>query len=150
MTFDAEEGRILPDLSIGAELDSAQSLKSNKDISNPGVKLHGAGFVVTPDKARTLGLGRIEGIENHIRVYRNGLDLTGKLRGVMVIDLYGLTTSQVLERFPEVYQHVVETVKPERDENKRASRRDNWWLFGETNPKLRSMLKGLPRYNHQQ
>ncbi|WP_082017036.1 class I SAM-dependent DNA methyltransferase [Hymenobacter sp. DG25B] len=146
VTFDAEEGRILPDLTIGAELDSAQSLKSNKDISNPGVKLHGAGFVVTPDRAHSLGLGRIEGLENHIRVYRNGLDLTGKLRGVMVIDLYGLTTSQVLERFPEVYQHVVETVKPERDENKRASRRDNWWLFGETNPKLRSMLKGLPRY----
>jgi len=37
-------------------------------------------------------------------------------------------------------------VKPERDQNNRASRRENWWLFGETNPKLRKQLANLARY----
>ena len=37
-------------------------------------------------------------------------------------------------------------MKPERDQNKRDSRRINWWLFGETNPKIRHQLAGLPRY----
>jgi hypothetical protein len=52
----------------------------------------------------------------------------------------------VLSRFPAVYQRVLERVKPERDTNNRASRRDNWWLFGETNPRLRRMIKGLARF----
>ncbi|HSP42962.1 MAG TPA: hypothetical protein VLO11_08830, partial [Luteolibacter sp.] len=30
--------------------------------------------------------------------------------------------------------------------NKRATRRENWWLFNESVPKLRNMLKGLPRF----
>jgi hypothetical protein len=41
---------------------------------------------------------------------------------------------------------VLEHVKPERDNNNRESRRRNWWLFGEPNPKLRAQLAGLPRY----
>ena len=114
-------------------------MQANRDISNPGVKLHGAGFIVTPNEAAT-------GLENHIRVYLNGRDLTQTPHGVMVIDLFGLTADEFRRRFPEVYQRVLERVKPERDQNKRQSRKDNWWLFGETNPKLRWQLAGLGRY----
>ena len=115
-------------------------------LSNRGVKLHGAGFIVNADEAAALGLGRLPGLERHIRDYRNGRDLTQTPRGVMVIDLFGLTAEEVRARYPEVYQWVLERVKPERDQNKRQSRKDNWWLFGETNPKLRRQLAGLPRY----
>ena len=62
------------------------------------------------------------------------------------IDLFGLTLEEVQTRFPEVYQHLLIHVKPERDQNNREGRRKNWWLFGETNPKLRKQLAGLPRY----
>ena len=64
----------------------------------------------------------------------------------MVIDLFGLTDDEVRTRFPEVYQHVMLHVKPERDANQRETRRRNWWLFGETNPGLRQMLDELPLY----
>ena len=64
----------------------------------------------------------------------------------MVIDLYGLTTQQVQAQYPEVYQWVLVNVKPERDQNRRTGRRENWWIFGEPNPKLRNMLHGLDRY----
>jgi hypothetical protein len=37
-------------------------------------------------------------------------------------------------------------VKPTRDANNRASRRDNWWLFGENQPKMRSAISGLGRF----
>lgn len=36
-------------------------------------------------------------------------------------------------------------VKPERDQNRRATRRDNWWLFGENAPTLRRALTGIDR-----
>ncbi|WP_426058440.1 type IIL restriction-modification enzyme MmeI [Hymenobacter sp. B1770] len=146
VTFAEQQGQILSDLSIGAALDSAKVLKSNEGMSSPGVKLHGAGFIVSQDKAKELGLGESLGLENHIRHYLNGQDFTGKSRKAMVIDLFGLNSSEVLTRFPNVYQHVVETVKPERDQNNRAIYRDNWWVFGEARSSFRPALLGLPRY----
>lgn len=64
----------------------------------------------------------------------------------MVIDLNGLSEELVRQRFPEVYQHIIRMVKPERDTNRRATRRDNWWLFGELAPAFRDYSAALPRY----
>jgi hypothetical protein len=83
-------GPINADLTIGANVAAAQSLRATEGMASPGVKLHGAGFIVTPDQARTLGLGRVAGLESHILHYRNGRDLTARPRRVMVIDLFGL------------------------------------------------------------
>lgn len=140
------EGVIAANLAIGADLGSTTALLANEALSSPGVKLHGAGFIVTPEKAEALGLGTVEGLDAHILPYRNGRDLTGRPRGVMVIDLYPLGVDEVRDRFPAVYQHVKETVKPERDLNNRAYRRDNWWLFGENIPKAREALFSIPHY----
>ena len=146
VTFGSEEGRIQPDLTVGADLDSIATLQANDGLANRGVSLFGAGFIVTPAQADKLGLGSVPGLEKHIVPYRHGRDLTDKPRGVLVVDMFGLNDKQVLSQYPAVYQHLWENVKPERDLNNRPSRRDNWWLFGETNPKLRKMLAGLPRY----
>ena len=64
----------------------------------------------------------------------------------MVIDLFGLTADEVRQRFPEVYQWVIDRVKPERDQNNRASYRDNWWILGEPRGNFRPALKGLRCY----
>ena len=146
VVMEASVGRINADLTVGADVTGAVELQANENLSNRGVQLFGAGFIVTPIQAAALGLGRIPGLDKHIREYRNGRDLTSRPRGVMVIDLFGLSETEVKTRFPEVYQHLKLTVKPERDQNNRATRREKWWLFGETNPKLRDQLDGLPRY----
>jgi type I restriction-modification system DNA methylase subunit len=144
--LDLALGKVSADLTAGADVSSTVELKANASLSSPGVKLHGAGFIVTPDEAKALGLGKINELEKHIREYRNGRDLTDKPRDAMVIDLFGLTLEAVRERFPSVYQHVLTTVKPERDQNNRASYRDNWWVHGEPRRDLRPALAGLPRY----
>lgn len=141
-----QQGRLFADLKTGADVASSQRLNANAGISNRGVCLFGSGFIVSQDEANALGLGKIHGLEKHIRHYRNGKDLTQTSRNAMVIDLFGLTADATRQSFPEVYQWVLEKVKPERDQNKRDSRRINWWLFGETNPKIRHQLAGLPRY----
>lgn len=140
------DGKVFADLTIGADVASAIPLQSNQDLSNRGVCLFGKGFIVTQSEAASLGLGSVSGLERHIRHYRNGRDLTQASRDVMVVDLFGLSVDEVRERYPAVYQWLLERVKPERDNNKREVRRRNWWLFGETNPKLRHQLAGLPRY----
>ncbi|MFZ7096092.1 class I SAM-dependent DNA methyltransferase [Luteimonas dalianensis] len=139
-------GVIHQDLRVGADVASAVPLRAMQGLSSPGLKLHGSGFIVTPEKAKTLGLGRIPGLEKHIRPYRNGRDLTATPRGVYVIDLYGLTSEEVRQKFPEVYQHVYEHVKPERDHNNRAVYRDLWWIHGEPRGSFRPALEGLSRY----
>jgi len=139
-------GKIHPDLTIGPPVSDAIQLKANSGISCPGVKLHGSGFIVTQKQAADLGLGRIPGLERHIRPYRNGRDITQGPRGVMVIDLFGLQEGEVRDCFPEVYQWVLERVKPERDQNQRATYRENWWIFGEPRGSFRPALEGLDRY----
>ncbi len=139
-------GVINSDLTVGVDVTVAIALKANEGLSSPGVKLHGAGFIVTPQQAAFLGLGKRPGLEKHISDYRNGRDLTSRPRGAVVIDLFGLGADDVRKQYPEVYQHLVQTVKPERDRNNRATYRDNWWIFGEPRRELRPALANLPRY----
>ena len=146
VTLATQTGKIFADLTTGADVAGAIPLQAAEEISCPGVKLHGAGFIVTPEEAKQLGLGRIAGLEKHIRDYRNGKDLTQRTRGVFVIDLFGLAEAEVKQRFPEVYQHVHSTVKPERDQNNRAWYRDNWWIHGEPRKNFRPALEGLEHY----
>jgi hypothetical protein len=146
VTLSESQGLLHADLRIGANVAAAKTLRANLNVSSPGVKLHGAGFIVTRDEAKQMGLGSVPGLEQHIREYRNGRDLTASPRDVMVIDLFGLSADDVRQRFPAVYQWVLERVKPERDTNNRATYRDNWWVFGEARKDLRPALRGLPRY----
>ena len=144
--LDERKGKINSDLTVGVDLAIAQPLMASAGLGYRGVQLIGAGFMVTHDEAIHLGLGKREGLEKHIREYRNGRDLASRARGVMVIDLLGLTADEVRTRFPEVYQHILAVVKPERDLNNRESYRASWWVFGEPRKDLRPALAGLPRY----
>lgn len=146
VTLSRVEGRINADLTVGADVATTVRLRANERLSSRGMSLHGSGFIVTPAKAAELGLGAVDGLDRHIRPYRNGRDLTGRPRGAMVIDLFGLDEDDVRRRFPAVWQHVRDTVWPEREHNNRATYRDNWWIFGEPRRELRPALHGLPRY----
>ena len=151
VTLSGQVGKIHANLRIGADVAGARPLRANDGISSPGVKLHGAGFIVTPAEARALGLGTVPGLEAHIRAYRNGRDLTATPRGAMVIDLFGLSEPEVRTRFPAVYQWLSDRVRPERDAKATASPDSAqyarlWWLHGKPRPQLRPALKGLERY----
>jgi len=149
--LDRRRGKITSKLTIGADFAQVRPLWANEAVSSPGVKLHGAGFIVTPAKAAQLGLGTVPGLERHILPYRHGRDLAGRPRGVMVIDLFGLSADQVRDRFPAVYQHMLDHVRGEREAKVGASKdmaayAREWWLFGKVRQELRGALVGLPRY----
>jgi hypothetical protein len=146
VTLSIRRGQINADLTIGTDIKSAKPLLANDRMASPGMKLHGAGFIVSPTTARALGLGTVPDLQQHIRPYLNGRDLTQQSRGGLVIDLFGLTENDVRTKFPAVYQHVLLHVKPERDQNNRSSYRDSWWVFGEPRKDLRPALHSLSRY----
>lgn len=146
LSFDSRQGKIHADLTIGPDVAGTFALKANDGLCSRGMSLHGSGFIVTPEEAEALGLGQRPGLDRHIRPYRNGRDLTSRPRGVMVIDLFGLSAEELLQHYPEVYQWVSDRVKPERDQNNRAWYRENWWIFGEPRANFRPALEGLRRY----
>jgi hypothetical protein len=93
-------------------------MQANSGLSSRGMMLFGSGFIITQEHAGLLGLGKRVGLERFVRDYRNGRDLTLRPRDVKVIDLFGLKSEEVRQKFPEVYQHVLSNVKPERDINR--------------------------------
>jgi hypothetical protein len=157
--FERITGKINADLTVGVDITVTKSLLSNEGLSCPGVKLHGAGFIVSAQEAVHLGLGKRPGLEKHVRSYRNGRDLTARPRGVLVIDLFGLEEEEVRKQFPEIYQHIKLEVKEKiqinklgekeyvgRDWNNRESYKKKWWIFGEPREELRPALADVRRY----
>ena len=145
VTLGSKRGKIQADLTVGAEVSRAIKLKANEGICFQGMNLVGEGFRVTPEAVKALGLDP-EAPPPVIRRYQKGRELVQGGESGLVIDCFGLTEDQLRDRYPRVYQHLLTHVKPERDQNNRASRRKNWWLFGEPVGKLRSALAGLRRY----
>ncbi|MGI4872634.1 MAG: class I SAM-dependent DNA methyltransferase, partial [Janthinobacterium lividum] len=145
VAFGSTEGRIQPDLTIGADVDSVEALTANAGLTSRGVQLYGAGFILPEAEAAAL-LATNPAARAVVRPYLNGRDFAGNSRGALVIDFFGLTDLQVLQQFPYLYQRVVERVKPERDRSGEAKVKANWWLHGRTREELRQAIASLPRY----
>lgn len=150
-------GHINADLSCGTDVTKVARLQANFGICHDGVKLHGKGFSITRADAIALGIGHREGLDAFIRPYRNGKDLAGRnpqsVAEKFVIDLFGLDERAVRQRFPEIYQHLMETVRKAREEQVAKSNTadarayfENWWLMGKPRPEMRPALDGLSRY----
>ncbi len=146
VTLDERKGRVQSNLQVGADVGSAVPLAANATLATRGVMLFGQGFIVTPEKAVMLGLGSVQGLENHIRPYQKGRELLKGISSNFVIDLLGLEATDVAKRFPAVYQHILDHVKPDRDTNNRPARRDRWWVFGEALAPFRPALTSIDRY----
>ena len=140
VALDEQVGLLHADLRVGANVASAKALLATASIANRGVQMLAAGFVVSEDEAAHLNAPLL------IKHYRNGKDLTDRPRGVLVIDAYGYAESELRQKFPAVWQWLHDRSKPERDHNPRQSYRENWWLFGENQPAMRSAINGLSRY----
>jgi hypothetical protein len=95
---------------------------------------------------------RVEGIDQFIKPYLHNRDLKARPRGVMVIDLFGLSEEQVRTRFPSIWQRLNETVRRTRLEQVAKSPTKDakeylmkWWLLGKPRDELRPAIANLSR-----
>ena len=143
----SRHGRINSDLTVGADVTSARALRANGGISSPGVQLYGSGFIIDRDQAQQMRTAAAnEQAKRVIRPYVNGRDLMQTTRDAFVIDFFGLERDEAAKLHPAAYQRVLDYVKPERDQNRRAAIKDKWWRFGWERPVMRSAMTGLSRY----
>lgn len=138
-------GQIQEDLSIGASVVSAHSLKANSLIASTGLILGSRGFVLTSEESRRLRASIPSDIEL-IFPLRHGRDITDIPRNVYVIDTHGLTEESLRTRLPAIYQHLYDRVYPKRQTNRDPRLRRNWWLFRRSNEQVRTAISGLRRY----
>ncbi|MBF0307168.1 MAG: class I SAM-dependent DNA methyltransferase [Alphaproteobacteria bacterium] len=142
VAFAEQCGRIAADLSVGTDVTLAVPLAANSGVSGMGSAMHGAGFILSPERAAAL---KAHGAQV-IRPYIGGRDLLRGAHPRYVIDFSGLTEDQARQANPAAFQHVIDHVKPERDQNRRPSIRNLWWRFGWERPLLRRALAGVHRY----
>ncbi|WP_211644040.1 class I SAM-dependent DNA methyltransferase [Loktanella sp. SALINAS62] len=146
VVLSTEKGKIFANIRIGADVTGVQELAANGGLAHMGVKLHGTGFLISAQQAKTFATAKGWTNDPHIRPFVNGRDLAQLSRGLFVIDFFGQTSTEASNDYPQAYQWVLDRVKPERDTNNRETYRRNWWIFGEPRSELRPVIAPLGRY----
>ena len=140
LTFEYQNvGFIHSNLRGGAKLDQAKSLQANPSICSVGLVLFGKGFLVDESKRN-----QIEPDVCH--PFLSGRDLINGVLTDWVIDFYPLDESQAQRKAPLAFQHLLEYVKPQRDESRDSGSRKKWWRFGRDKTEMRAAIQKLERY----
>jgi hypothetical protein len=138
-------GLIYSDLTIGSDVASMQSLKANENMSFQGVIPLGKGFRLEKTDLERLKLD-INNLPSVIKPYMIGRDLVQNFQEKWIIDFFRLTQQEAIEKYPNLFQIIVNKVKPSRDYNRDKFFRENWWLFGRSRGELRDGIKQLKRF----
>ena len=139
------QGTIHADLSVGADVSGATPLRANDGLSFMGLIPLGTGFRLDADDARRLGYDP-DALPSAIRRYKTGGDIARSQPDRLLIDFFGSGVDEARSEHPSLYQHLLDEVKPFRDNQKRKSYRERWWLHAEARPELRASLDGLDRF----
>ena len=121
------------------------SLNANEGMCYQGIVPAGDGFKIRAESLKALGIDSCE-LPQIVKKYIIGRDLVQKNDEKYIIDFFGFSELDVRERWPALYQHLLDRVYPERKQNNRAVYRDRWWIFAEPRPAMRNALSGLKRF----
>lgn len=143
--FSEQRGRIDAALQSGRSLVETKKLKANRGLASLGITFVGQGFLLEEAERNTL-LAQEPAALDLLRNYISGRDISGRDRKRFAIDTYGLSEAELENQYPQIYQRLLTTVRPEREHNNRKSYRDLWWLAAEPRSEIRRALEGLTRF----
>lgn len=144
VAFDNQVGKVFANLQIGADVGAAIPLRANLKIAYQGVIPGGEGFFV-PEEDALVKFAKYKS-SGLLRRYLNGREFIHFSKPRHIIDFTGLTKNEAMATAPELYQQVLDRVKPVRDGVKRQTRRERWWLYSEPNITMRPMFNDISRY----
>lgn len=144
--LDGEEvPSIGPDLEpVGRVAGLAFRLRENEDLAFQGSNVLGLGFTLTPEQASEL-IQRDPRNAEALQPYVIGKDLNQRpdhSASRWVINFRDWPLERA-EQYPDLIDIVHRLVKPGRDLNKRAQRRDRWWIYAERAPELYAAIARL-------
>lgn len=132
----------------GADTSTAGRISKNIGRAFQGPQPVGAGFVLDPEEARELLTRTDASYSDVVRPYLIGEDILERpdqAPSRYIIDFASRRLEEAMA-YPAALRIVRDRVKPFRDQNRRKTRRERWWLLGELVPAMRKALGPLPRY----
>jgi len=130
IVFEEKVGLIHPDLSVGPNLVGAKKLKANEGLCSVGYQLTGRGFVMSRN-AKNLLIEKEPKIAPFIGKLLSGIQIQRLDKDEFAVNVSSLSKKKLRKEHPHTYQHLLDNVKPFRNENSRKSVRDKWWVYGE-------------------
>jgi len=140
--------QINANLTAISDTTTARTLPEMKNLSFSGTKKSGD-FNITEEHARKLlATPNPHGKPNSdiLRPWLNGTAIVQRPDCQWIIDCGVSMTLDEFRLYEAPHQYVLEHVKPERDINKRDTRRLNWWLHAELAPAMRMASSRSPRF----
>src|SRR5690606_15032011 len=126
-TLDGVPAKIInSDLTRKVDVNQANVLSENAAINFIGTQKHGA-IDIPDDLAREmLNAQNQSGLSNSgvVRPWANGQDVTGRHRGLWIIDFGLYMPLETACQYEKPFEHVQTYVYPDRQENRRASYRN--------------------------
>ncbi|MDY7048761.1 MAG: DNA methyltransferase [Microcystis panniformis WG22] len=126
-------------------VDTAEKIKVNNSFSFESCGLRGKGFIVTK---KQVDQWILEDPRNQevLKPMIDGKNLIYPWEELdWVIDFQGMNIEEATT-YRSPFERVRIAVKPERDQNRRESRKKYWWRFGEYAPKMRQAISKLSCY----
>tara|TARA_R110000868_G_scaffold7112_3_gene38871 strand:+ start:1571 stop:5488 length:3918 start_codon:yes stop_codon:yes gene_type:complete len=125
---------------------SPNLLKANGSIVFSGVNPNGAGFVFERSAANEL-VDICPRSADFLRPYLSSNDLNGdnSASPTRLIADVGHLSEDELREIPELYQHLRETVFPERQRSTETRLRERWWAFSRPAADLNRRITGYSR-----
>jgi len=137
------KGAITAYLTTGAMLSSAKALKANEGMSYMGVIPVSLGFVLAPSESQAL---EAASAGPAVKLYLSGKDLTDNRPTRHIIDFFGLSEVEARLQYPGFYQHILEHVRPFRDNVSRSTHARKWWVFERPRPEMRAAIAATARF----
>jgi hypothetical protein len=148
-SLDGKSGsNINSDLTFTTDVNKANPLVENKDLVNKGMMKGGPFDIDSKTAAMMLNAPLNPNGRSNSDVVKPRLgaqDIVKQNSNSWVIDFGVGTPKDVAALYELPFEYVVKHVKPVKEKNRRLTRASSWWLFGETNPKLRNAIKNLER-----
>lgn len=139
--------KINSSLTANVDVSEAARLQVNLNQCFQGVIPLGKGFLVTEERVNNLIKADSKN-KNVLKLFSMGANLAQNSHGKperWIIDFSDMSLEDASD-YKLPLQHVKTYVKPERDKNRRDTRRLNWWRFGENAPKMRKAIANLSCY----
>ncbi len=135
-------GEIHADLSLGASILSMSNLEACSRLAYQGAIPGAEGFRLDPVEAAKFGLDG----GSTIRRYVIGRDLMQKAEERYAIDFFGMTEAEARRKRPDLYQVVLNKVRPFVASAGDPGWNARWWEWIRPRPEMRAALAGLSRY----
>jgi SAM-dependent methyltransferase len=144
---DQKVGFINSSLTTNSDVSKALKLQSNRNKSFQGIIPVGKGFYIDEKQAQ-LWISQDSKNRNVLKQSCSADDLTDNPHGNpsrWIIDFNDMSLEDASD-YKLPFEHLKNTVKSERDNNRRKTTKFNWWKFGEKRPAMRKTIDCLSHY----